>query len=277
MPTVSPAPTAEPTVAPPNTIDLSGSQAKQGGFLIVRLVNTPGLSAAAAYINGTGYYMSYSEASADWYAYIGLDVFLPLGDYALEVWDGNAFVSSTTASIGDGGFTYESFDVPPAVGELLLDQPRIDAEREQVAAIEAGVTPQKYWSGPWIVPTVGETTSNFGAMRSTNGGPYYPHTGVDLANSEGTPIYAAADGMVAFASELYLYGNSIIIDHGVGVFSSYNHMQSFIVTAGQLVSQGDLIGYMGTTGFSTGAHLHWEAIVHGVRIDARLFTLGGAD
>jgi len=276
-PTPSPPPTPEPTLAPPNTIDLSGSQPKQGGFLIVRLVNTPGVSAPAAYLNATGYNMSYSQTSGDWYTYIGLDIYFGIGDYPIEVWDGGTLVSAGTLHVNDGGFTYEDITAPPAVGDLLLDQPRIDAEREQVAAIEAVVTPEKYWSGPWIVPTVGETTSNFGAMRSTNGGPYYPHSGVDLANSAGTPIYAAADGTVAFASALYLYGNSVILDHGVGVFSDYSHMQSFVVSAGQFVHQGDLIGYMGETGFATGPHLHWEAIVHGVRIDARLFTLGGAD
>jgi hypothetical protein len=276
-PTPSPPPTPEPAVAPPDTIDLSGSQAKQGGFLIVRLVNTPGLNGPAAYIAATGYNMTHSDADGDWYAYIGLDVFFPLGDYPLEVWDGDTLISSTTATIGDGGFTYEDITAPPAVGDLLLDQPRIDAEREQVAAIEAVVTPEKYWSGPWIVPTVGDTTSNFGAMRSTNGGPYYPHTGVDLANNEGTPVYAAADGTVALATQLYLYGNGIIVDHGVGVFSAYNHLQQSLVTPGQFVHQGDLLGYMGQTGFATGPHLHWEAIVHGVRIDARLFTIGGAE
>lgn len=276
-PTPSPPPAPEPTVAPANTIDLSGSQAKQGGFLIVRLVNTPALSSATAYIAATGYNMTYSNASGDWYTYIGLDVFFPLGDYPLEVWDGNSLVAATTASIGDGGFTYEDITAPPAVGDLLLDQPRIDAERDQVAAIEAVVTAEKYWSGPWIVPTVGETTSNFGAMRSTNGGPYFPHTGVDLANNAGTPVYASADGVVAFAAPLYLYGNGIIIDHGVGVFSAYNHLQQSLVTAGQFVHEGDLIGYMGETGFATGPHLHWEAIVHGVRVDARLFTIGGAE
>jgi murein DD-endopeptidase MepM/ murein hydrolase activator NlpD len=193
------------------------------------------------------------------------------------VWDGGSLVASGTVSVGDGGFTYESFEVPPAASDLLIDQPRIDAERNQVAAIESVYTPTKYWAGPWIVPTQAEESSQFGAMRSENGGPYISHTGVDLANNEGTPVYASATGVVAFASALYLYGNSVIIDHGVGVFSDYSHMQSIVVTAGQTVQQGDLIGYMGQTGFATGPHTHWEAIVHGVRVDPRLFTLGGAE
>jgi murein DD-endopeptidase MepM/ murein hydrolase activator NlpD len=119
--------------------------------------------------------------------------------------------------------------------------------------------------------------SNFGEMRSENGGPYFPHTGVDIANGEGTGVFAAADGVVAYADRGYLYGNLAIIDHGVGVFSAYAHLQSFAVQAGQSVRKGDLIGYMGQSGYVTGPHLHWEAIVHGVRVDARLFTLPGEE
>ena len=62
-------------------------------------------------------------------------------------------------------------------------------------------------------------------MRSENGGAYFPHTGVDIANDAGTPVYAAADGVVALAQPRYLYGNIVIIDHGVGVFSAYAHLQ----------------------------------------------------
>ena len=79
---------------------------------------------------------------------------------------------------------------------------------------------------------------------------------------------------MALNEALLLYGNTVIIDHGVGVFSLYAHMDSSVVTAGQSVRKGELIGYMGQTGYVTGPHLHWEAIVHGTRVNARLFTLG---
>ena len=98
-------------------------------------------------------------------------------------------------------------------------------------------TPERYWAGPWIVPTVGNVTSNFGEHRSINGGAYFPHTGHDMANLSGTPVYASASGVVAMAEPLYLYGNSIIIDHGAGVFSSYNHLSEGVVTLGQFVNQ----------------------------------------
>jgi hypothetical protein len=278
-PTLSPTPTPSPTRAPVvASIDLSGSQPKQGGFLIVRLVNAPQqLVAPMAYVYGKGYDLSPSEADGDPYTYIGLATDAALGDHPVEVWDGDTMLASTSVMIADGAFDYVSFDVPPDSTALLLDQNAIDAERAEIASIQSVVTPARYWSGPWMIPTAGTTASNFGEMRSENGGAYFPHTGVDIANDAGTPVYAAADGVVASATAMYLFGNLAIIDHGVGVFSAYAHLQSFMVQAGQNVRKGDLIGYLGQSGYVTGPHLHWEAIVHGVRVDARLFTVGGAE
>jgi len=193
------------------------------------------------------------------------------------VWDGDTMLASTSVTLADGACDHVSFDVPTGSTALLADQNTINAEAARIASIESVVTLTRYWSGPWIIPATGATASNFGEMRSENGGAYFPHTGVDIANDAGTPVYAAADGVVASATAMYLFGNLAIIDHGVGVFSAYAHLQSFAVQAGQNVRKGDLIGYMGQSGYVTGPHLHWEAIVHGVRVDARLFAVGGAE
>ncbi len=217
------------------------------------------------------------QAAGVWFAYIGLSTSFATGGYPVEVWEGETLIASGWLTVSDGGFDFVSITIPPGPAGLLQDQARIDQERQRVQAIESVFTPKKYWSGPWNIPTRGTVTSNFGEHRSVNGGAYFPHTGVDIANDEGTPVYAAARGVVAMAEELYLYGNSIIIDHGVGVFSDYSHLSEILVAPGQTVNQGDLIGYMGTTGFSSGPHLHWEAIVRNVRVDARLFTQAGTD
>jgi murein DD-endopeptidase MepM/ murein hydrolase activator NlpD len=83
--------------------------------------------------------------------------------------------------------------------------------------------------------------------------------------------------VVALNKALLLYGNSVIIDHGVGVFSSYSHMDSSVVVDGQFVHKGEVIGYMGETGYVTGPHLHWEAIIHNVLVNATLFVEGPTD
>jgi murein DD-endopeptidase MepM/ murein hydrolase activator NlpD len=234
-----------------------------------------GVDTATAYFTGAGYNMTYTNGR--WYSFIGLPTWFTVGSYPVEVWSGEALLAAGNLYVDLGGFTFTDIELPPSSVDLLTDQARIDAEAALVESIEAGFTPEKYWSGPWVRPAEGVDSSNFGDSRSVNGGPYFPHTGQDIANEEGTPIYASAAGVVAMAQELYLYGNSVIIDHGVGVFSSYNHMQSSVVTPGQYVEQGQLIGYMGQTGFVSGPHVHWEAIIRNVRVDPRLFTYGAAD
>lgn len=107
-------------------------------------------------------------------------------------------------------------------------------------------------------PVSGTITSRFG--RRSSG----VHTGLDIANSRGTPIYAAASGTVSFAGRRGGYGNMLVIDHGNGVQTYYAHCNSLVASAGQYVSQGQLIAYMGSTGNSTGPHLHLEVRVNGV-------------
>jgi murein DD-endopeptidase MepM/ murein hydrolase activator NlpD len=155
---------------------------------------------------------------------------------------------------------------------LLSDQVAIDQERATLTQVYAGFTPQRLWSGAWILPAAGPITNAFGLQRSINGGAYHGHTGTDIANDKGTPVVAAASGTVALAGPLYLYGNVVVIDHGAGVFTSYNHLDSIAVTAGQNITIGDLVGFMGETGFVSGPHLHWEAIIGGVRTDPLLWT-----
>ncbi len=237
----------------------------------MRLLSPPGgVSDPAVSFAGQPYTML--PSGDHWYALIGLPTWFQAGGYPIEVDAAGGAIAAGTLTVTEGGFQFESIEVPPGAADLLQDADRVNQERARVEQVLSGFTPQRYWSGTWILPAQGTFSDAFGLQRSINGGPYSPHTGTDIANVEGTPIYAAATGVVALAEGLFLYGNSVIIDHGAGVFSSYNHMQSIAVTAGQSVTQGQLIGYMGQTGFVTGPHVHWEAIVHGVRVDPLLWT-----
>lgn len=214
------------------------------------------------------------DAGDRWHRLIGLGTSVPAGGYPIEVDGPSGVVAAGTLTVTDGGFQYESIDLPPSSTDLLQDQAAIDAERATLNSIYAGFTPHKLWSGAWIMPADGIISNAFGLQRSINGGPYYPHSGTDIANEKGTPLVAAAAGTVVLARAMYLYGNVVVIDHGLGVYTSYNHMDSIAVAEGQSVAQGDYLGAMGETGFVNGPHVHWEAIISGVRTDATLWTLG---
>jgi len=271
--TSTPEPTPEPTPPPAPAIDVSGSYARQGGFLLVRLLNPPaGLSDAKAEFNGGSYAML--PSGDRWFAVIGLGTDFAIGDYPIDVASEGTVLASGVLSVGDGGFQFESIELPPSSIDLLSDQAAIASERATLAEVYARFTPERRWAGAWIMPAPGPITNAFGLMRSINGGLYNPHTGTDIANEKGTPVVAAASGVVALARPMYLYGNVVVIDHGAGVFSSYNHLDSIAVMEGQAVTIGDLVGFMGETGFVSGPHLHWEAIIGGVRTDPTLWTLG---
>jgi murein DD-endopeptidase MepM/ murein hydrolase activator NlpD len=114
-------------------------------------------------------------------------------------------------------------------------------------------------NGTWIKPTNGRLTSPYG-WRNLGAGPEF-HYGVDLANATGTPIWAAADGVVSYAAPLSSYGNVVILTHSIDgqIYTTvYAHLSAFNVSVGQEVSQGDQIAAMGSTGRSTGPHLHFE-------------------
>jgi len=274
-PSASPTPTPSPTPVVSN-IDVSGSPARQGGFLIVRLLNQPAnLPWVNAGFDGALYPMS--RSGERWFAYVPLGQYVAVGGYTLEVTSEAGTIASGQVTVTEGGFQFESIDLPPSSIDLLSDQAAIDAERAALAGAFGGFTQEKKWSGPWAVPAPGPISNGFGLQRSFNGGPYSGHSGTDIANDEGTPLFAAAAGIVTLAEELYLFGNAVVIDHGAGVFSSYSHMQEISAVAGQEVAQGDLIGEMGETGFVSGSHVHWEAIVHGTRVDPMLFTQTGIE
>lgn len=123
------------------------------------------------------------------------------------------------------------------------------------------------WDGSFIQPVEGRITTEFGMQRTVNGVPGDRHGGVDIAADRGTPVAAANSGKVIFAEYIALTGNTVCIEHGLGLKTWYYHMDTLSVSADETVEKGQQIGTVGSTGFSTGPHLHWAAAVFDVYID----------
>jgi murein DD-endopeptidase MepM/ murein hydrolase activator NlpD len=156
----------------------------------------------------------------------------------------------------------EKFVSPPA--EV---QARIKAESERVRAIFDAVSSQRYWRGAFRVPVPGPPISGFGKRSIYNGQPRSPHAGTDFQGATGTPIVAPNAGKVVLAANLYYSGNTVIIDHGLGLYSYFGHMSAFSVREGDQVSTGQVVGKVGATGLVTGPHLHWSVRLVGTRVD----------
>jgi murein DD-endopeptidase MepM/ murein hydrolase activator NlpD len=152
-----------------------------------------------------------------------------------------------------------------------IDQQARDEERARLRELWTQVTPTPQWATPFQTPIVDflGVSANYGARRSYNGGPYLTyHEGVDYSAYAGTPVYAPAAGTVALAEPLYVRGGAVIIDHGLGLYTGFYHLSAVHAQAGQRVEPGDLLGEVGTTGLSTGNHLHWDLLINGIWVDA---------
>lgn len=151
-----------------------------------------------------------------------------------------------------------------------------EASRDITARIRAmQMTPRgrarllRAWSGRFIRPADGPVTSNFGMRYHPILHSYRMHNGIDIGASYGSPIRAAADGEVVMASYMRGYGHTVIVDHGGGVTSLYAHCSALLVSEGQTVREGQIIARVGSTGLSTGPHLHFEVRHNGTPVNPR--------
>lgn len=152
-------------------------------------------------------------------------------------------------------------------------RPATQKELDQVAAFKKLVTPQKFWQGTFLRPNDSRVSTGFGLRRYYNNvfAQNYYHKGVDYAGDYGSPIIAPAAGKVRLIGRedegFHVHGNIVGIDHGQGVLSLFLHMQDIEVTEGTVVKAGQRIGTVGSTGASTGPHLHWGLYVNQVAVD----------
>ena len=168
----------------------------------------------------------------------------------------------------DGGYPQEVLHVKPKhVTPPDSAMPRIDREVKEIVAIYRTITRKKYWSGPLRLPIASDITSPYGSKRVYNGELKSYHGGIDLKAAIKTPIRAAAAGRVALAKNLYYTGNTVMLDHGYGIYSLYAHMSSLRVKRGQVVPVGKIVGLSGMTGRVTGPHLHWQIVINRVKVD----------
>ena len=140
-------------------------------------------------------------------------------------------------------------------------------ERRQLEAAIASAHPTRQWQGAFQRPLPGRVITPFGYQRIINGEPRSPHTGIDLAATPGDPVNTTAAGTVLLVCDHFFTGKSVYIDHGSGVVSMYFHLSEALVSTGAPVRSGQTIGRAGSTGRSTGPHLHWGVRVHNRRID----------
>ncbi|MBZ7953346.1 MULTISPECIES: M23 family metallopeptidase [Campylobacter] len=146
-------------------------------------------------------------------------------------------------------------------------QDRIKKEFQEANEIYASYTPKPLYNGTFAIPLASFITSDFGKARIFNQKVASYHSGTDFRALSGTPIYAANSGIVKIAKNRYYAGNSVVIDHGLGIYSQYYHLSKINVKKGQKVKKGELIGLSGATGRVSGPHLHFGILVAQKQVD----------
>jgi murein DD-endopeptidase MepM/ murein hydrolase activator NlpD len=211
---------------------------------------------------------AFRTGTRTWRAIVGIDLDVAPGVHAVEI------------DAGAGLHAAPDLDVKPrqyptrrlTVDESFVNPPpsvlaRIEQDTARLNAIWQASAAERLWTAPFVRPVPQHANSRFGTRSVFNGEPRNPHGGADFLSPHGTPVRAPNAGQVVLADDLYFSGNTVVIDHGLGLFSLLAHLSSMAVHEGDRISAGTIVGRVGATGRVTGPHLHWAVRANDARVD----------
>ena len=255
---------------PISKVEIDPLQMVQGGTTIIKVFAPAGITIRGSLAEHN---LNFFPQEYGYVALQGVHALTAPGLYPLmlegELPDGERLAFSQNVLVQDANFPFDpTLEVDPAT----LDPAVTELETELWASLAVPVTPEKMWDGLFASPVPVDFkdcwTSFFGNRRSYNDGPYDSfHSGLDFCGRVGTELYAVAPGRVVYTGMLIVRGRVIVIDHGWGVYTAYDHLSEILVQPGEAVQPGQLIGLGGATGRTTGPHLHWEVWVGGAQIN----------
>jgi murein DD-endopeptidase MepM/ murein hydrolase activator NlpD len=234
-----------------------------GGLMVVTVKD------AAGTVEGSfrGKQLHFNPAKGAAQAFTGIDLNTEPGAYQLALTvDGKTLTRDV--SIVKKKYPVQRLTLPE---DMVVLSPENEARAERDQRKMATIWPVdslRVWRGRFIDPLPGKKVGTvFGVRRIINNIPKNPHSGVDITADEGEPVKAPNDGVVILVDDQFYSGNSVVLDHGQGVYTMFFHLSKATVKYGQAVRKGDVIALVGSTGRSTGAHLHWGVRVQGAKVD----------
>jgi Peptidase family M23 len=262
-------------------IRISDPAPKQGSIGVVEVRSEAPLASVEAFVAGEELHFWHEPDARVFQALLGVDLHKRPGEEVLRVKvvpeSGTSVECRLELRITDGGFPVQSLAVAPKyVDPSPEDSARSQREAAELRRIFSSTTGERLWQRDFEAPVEGHKPSgSFGKRRVFNGKPRSPHSGEDFSAPAGTPVRAPARGRVVLAKSLFFLGDTVILDHGFGLFSFYGHLSAIDVEPGTLVETGALLGKVGATGRVTGAHLHWGARLGDSRVNPiDLLSLG---
>ncbi len=254
------------------TVELAYRAFQPGEIIVVAIKDDSNVKDAQIRFLRRKYRLEKSETSSGLLAFIGLDLRLEPGLYTMEIFIDNA--EGERERLGKQiPVLAKKYPLKKLwVDERFVTPPpefheRIRRETEILKVVYGITTDRWLGEGLFIIPSSGEAKHNFGERRIYNNKPRSSHRGVDIVVPYGSPVRASNAGRVVLASDLYFAGKTVIIDHGIGLFTLYCHFSKIRVKRGKLVKKGEIVGEIGATGRVTGPHLHWGVKVFGSSVD----------
>jgi murein DD-endopeptidase MepM/ murein hydrolase activator NlpD len=245
-------------------LELAPTAVRPGDAVLVRV-----LGAGAATPSGTlaDRPLEFWRAGREWRALAALPLETPLGRAAAEVVAGAVRLEGAV-DVVEPGFAKRTLTVAPGFVEPPPElQKRIAGDRRAMAEAQDLPFAPPLFRGDFAYPRKAGTTGRFGDARVFNGTQASVHYGLDLTGPRGAPVHAANDGEVALVRDAYMSGRTVVLWHGAGIYTLYFHLDRIEVSKGARVKRGQRIGRLGSTGRSTGPHLHWSAKVDGLYVD----------
>ena len=249
---------------------------RPGDVYLVRAAGPSELKSIHGEFQGKRFSLDPGEKQGTYETLIGIDLNIKPARYEMKLLatggDGKAYSKSLQLKVGKTDFAVQKLSLPRSMVELdpkTLE--RVNRESKRVQGLFQELREERLWKGPFIRPLEGELSGAFGVRRIINGQTRNPHTGVDLQAEAGAPVVACNSGLVALVDELFFSGKTVVLDHGWGLYSMYFHLSEAGASAGDKLRTGDTLGRVGTTGRSTGPHLHWGMIIRGARVDPLAF------
>lgn len=265
---VAATPPPPPPPAPRPSFALSSTRVQQGTFVMLHMqgmVAPDGLTVTG--LNDHGLWI---PDHGGWTMLLAVaDNAKPGGAMVRVTWSGGTWEQPIT--IEHFPFTEDRITVSKQQGDSVSD-PQVERDGELLNRTRSHPAATPLWHDTFLWPVQGPITTQFGEIRYINDIPTGQHTGIDIGVAAGTPIHATNRGTVVIATNMVLTGNTVVIDHGAGLFSLYAHMSRMDVAVGQTVERGDVIGGVGSTGLSTGPHLHWTMTIGNTFVDPLLFA-----
>ncbi len=246
--------------------EFSQTSAPQGSVVTVKAVNGDKDDSVTAYCDELEFKGTFTPVNGVPTALMGIPLSAKAGEYEIT-FEINGKTHIETFTVTDGSFRSQNLTISTVVPQSWRDE-----QEAHLTPLREYVSAQNYINGAFTEPATGKITTYFGTFRYTNGA-LEPtrHNGIDIADRTMPDVICPMDGIVVFTMNMKYTGKTVVIDHGMNVLSYFYHLNTIDVKVGDRVSTGDIVGQMGTTGYSTGVHLHYTVMVNGHAVDPNVF------